>query len=113
MTTEQNAAAEAVGGASNDSEKQRAADKGTGGDKLAAWSGFSLVLGLAGDMATPIGQYSLWFPVAGIIALVACFLLRRINFARRALVLSGVFAVLLSGVVVTDDLLPPQKKAEE
>src|SRR3546814_9534140 len=90
MTTEQNAAAEAVGGASNDSEKQRAADKGTGGDKLAAWSGFSLVLGLAGDMATPIGKYSLWFAVAGIIALVACFLLRRINFARRAMFHSGV-----------------------
>lgn len=113
MATEQNAAVEAVGVASNDSEKQRAADKGTGGDKLAAWSGFSLVLGLAGDMATPIGKYSLWFAIAGIAALIICFLLRRINFARRAMFHSGVFAVIMSAIVALQYLSPPEKEAEE
>lgn len=113
MATDQNAAAEAVGAAPKNGEKQPTTENGAGGDKLAAWSGFSLILGLAGDMATPVGQYSLWFAIAGIAALVICFLLRRIRFARRAMFHSGVFAAIMSAIVALQYLSPPEKDAEE
>ncbi|WP_428627696.1 hypothetical protein [Sphingopyxis sp.] len=69
-----------------------------GGDKLAAWSGFSLILGLAGDMATPIGNYSLWLMAAGIAGFVLCFLMRRIAFARRGMFHTGIFALIMGTI---------------
>lgn len=84
-----------------------------GGDRLAAWSGFSLILGLAGDMATPLGEYSLWLAVAGVVGFLICFLLRRIAFARRAMLHTGIFAAIMGLVVALQQLAPPEKDANE
>ena len=59
MTVESAGAAEpeapiAPGKGNKGGEGSSEAEKG--GDRLAAWSGFSLILGLAGDVATPLGK---------------------------------------------------------
>lgn len=83
------------------------------GDRLAAWSGFSLVLGLAGDMATPLGKYSLWLAIAGVAGFLLCFLMRRVGFARRAMFHTGIFAAVMTAIVVLQQLAPPKKDADE
>lgn len=113
MATNENAAAQAVGDVSSDSTKRPAIDKTARGDKLAAWSGFSLILGLAGDMATPIGKYSLWLAIAGIAALAICFLLRRIRFARRAMFHSGIFAAIMTAILALQYLSPEKEQVED
>ncbi|MDR6832242.1 MULTISPECIES: hypothetical protein [unclassified Sphingopyxis] len=87
--------------------------KTKGGDKLAAWSGFSLILGLAGDMATPIGNYSLWLMAAGIVGFVLCFLLRRMSFARRGMFHTGIFALIMGTIWGLQQFAVPEEAGVE
>lgn len=84
-----------------------------GGDRLATWSALSLVLGLAGDMAKPIGQYSLWLAIIGLAGFILCFMLRRRPFARRTMFHTGIFSVIMAAIVALQYFTPPEKGAEE
>lgn len=92
---------------------QVATDKSKGGDKLAAWSAFSLILGLAGDMAKPIGNYSLWLMAAGIVGFGVCFALRRASFARRGMFHTGIFAIIMATIWGLQQFAVPEDKGDE
>ncbi len=88
-------------------------NRAKGGDKLAAWSGFSLILGLAGDMAKPIGNYSLWLMAAGIAGFIFCFALRRASFARRGMFHTGIFALIMGTIWGLQQFAVPEDKGNE
>lgn len=62
------------------------------------WEGLALLLGLAGDIAKPVGNYSLWLLVAAAALTGVLFTLRRFPKARIAMFHSG-FATVLMAVI--------------
>ena len=84
-----------------------------GSDRLAAWSGLALVTGLAGDVAKPVGNYSIWLLAAGIAVLTLCIVLRRFALPRRAILHSSIFSAIMATIVALQYFTPEEKDASE
>ncbi|MBA3940993.1 MAG: hypothetical protein C0520_07265 [Sphingopyxis sp.] len=79
-----------------------------GGFRLGLWEGLALLLGLAGDIAAPIGNYSLWLMIGAAALTGLLFLLRRFAHARTAMLHSGFATALMAVIWLTQTFATPQ-----
>lgn len=79
------------------------------GFKPGIWEGLALLLGLAGDVAKPVGDYSLWLLVAAVALTAIFFFLRRFGSARTAMFHSGFAAVLMAVIWLTQTFATPER----
>ncbi|MFN4114052.1 MAG: hypothetical protein ACK4GD_08935 [Sphingomonadaceae bacterium] len=108
MTSETDNAAPATQEAGTDHKSAHA-----GSDKLAAWSALALVTGLAGDIAKPVGNYSIWLLALGVLALAICISLRRFTLPRRAILHSSIFSAIMATIVALQYFSPEERDASE
>lgn len=64
--------------------------------KLGGWEIFSLLLALGSDLARPLGNYAVYFAIAGLIILVIAHQLRRYSLAKKVRLHAGFFTGLMA-----------------
>lgn len=79
------------------------------GYSFGMWEGLALLLGLAGDIAKPVGNYSLWLLLGAAALTSALFALRRFPKARVAMFHSGFATALMAIIWATQTFATEQK----